>query len=271
MRFGRSLHSAVGVALAFLSLVPLYISLTVALKKPSDLSSRWKLPDYLYLDHFGVALAESGLLRAGGNSLLLTVATAALVVMLGAMAGYPLARVKSRASRWMTNVVLAVMMIPTLSVIVPLYSVMRDMSAINTFWGMILVLTAYNLPLGIFLFANFIRTIPRELDEAAAMDGCHPHLVFYRIVLPQLKPVTATVIILKGLKVWNDYEFALYFLQKPDKQTVTLAISTFFSEFSSDVHAASAAALLAVLPVTAAFLFLQKYFISGLSDGAVKS
>jgi len=270
MRIRRWIAPAAGVVIAFVSLIPLYIALTVSLKRTTDLTSRWMPPTYLHFEHYAVALEQSGLLRAGLNSIVLTAATALLVVALGAMAGYPLARVRSRASRWLTNAALAVMMIPTLSVIVPLYSVMHGIGAINTHWGMILLLTTYHLPLAVFLYANFIRAIPRELDEAATADGCHAHAVFYRIILPQLAPVTASVIILKGLKAWNDYEFALYFLQKPGMRTITLAISAFFSEFSSDVQAASAAALMAALPATMAFLFLQKYFISGLSDGAVK-
>ncbi|MFS0725461.1 carbohydrate ABC transporter permease [Paenibacillus sp. 1P07SE] len=266
----KLVFALLGWGAAAVSLVPLYIALTVSLKRTSDLSSRWLLPGYLHLEHYTKALHESGLLRAAGNSLLLTACTAALIVIVGAMSAYPLARVRSRASRWITNLVLAVMMIPSLSIIVPLYSVMVGLDAINTYWGMILVLTTYNVPLAIFLYANFIRTIPRELDEAAMIDGYSIYSVFYRIILPQLKPVTAAVLIVKGLKVWNDYEFALYFLQRTEKHTVTLTIARFFSEFSSDINAASAAALLAVVPVTAAFLLLQKYFVAGLSDGAVK-
>lgn len=262
--------STIGLAIGCFHLTPIYISLTVALKRSSDLSSYWSLPGYLSLDNFRKALLESELLRAFGNSALLTAATTVLVVLVGAMAGYPLARIRSGASRLLLNVVLAVMMIPSLSIIVPLYTVMKQLNGINTHWGMVLVLAAYNAPLAIFLYANFIRTIPRELDEAAIVDGCSVYRVFYRIILPLLTPVTVSVVILKGLKVWNDYEFSLYFQQKPEKVTVTLAIARFFSEFSSDLHTASAAALLAVVPVVTAFLLLQKYFISGLTDGAVK-
>ncbi len=261
---------ALGVLIALIHLAPIYIALTVALKRTGDFSSRWALPDYFTLHNFGVALTQGALPRAFLNSLLLTAVTTLVIVAVGAMAGYPLARIRSGASRLLLGVVLAVMMVPSLSVIVPLYTVMNDMNGVNTHWGMILALAAYNAPLGIFLYANFMRTIPRELDEAAIVDGCSGFSVFYRIILPLLKPVTVSVVILKGLKTWNDYEFALYFQQKPEKHTITLAISRFFSEFSSDLHAASAAALLAVVPVVAAFLALQKYFIAGLSEGAVK-
>jgi raffinose/stachyose/melibiose transport system permease protein len=262
--------SLIGLFILVVHLAPLYIALTVALKKKTDLSSRWLLPDYMFLDNFKTAFLEANLFRAFSNSLLITVVTSILIVLVGSMAAYPLSRIKSRANRWILYAVLAVMMIPTLSVIVPLYSLLVLIHGINTYWGIILVLTTYNLPLSIFVYANFIKTIPKELDEAATVDGCSGYSIFYRIILPQLKPVTAAVLILKGLKVWNDYEFALYFLQKPQKQTITLAISHFFSEYASNMNAASAAAFLAVIPVAAVFLFLQKYFVAGLTDGAVK-
>jgi ABC-type sugar transport system, permease component len=266
-RFGLSF---VGFGLAVLHLLPLYIVVSVAFKRTTDLSSRWKFPDYAFIGHFREAIGDGHLLRAFGNTLILTVSTAILLVLIGSISAYPLARIHARLNRVWMNVILGVMMVPTLSVIVPLYVTMDRLDAINTYWGIVLVLTTYNLPLSIFLYANFIRTIPRELDEAAKVDGCGHFRLFYRILLPQLKPVTAAVLILKGLKVWNDYEFPLYFLQKPQHQTITLAISRFFSDTSSDFGSASAAAVLAVVPVIAAFLVLQKYFISGLTDGAVK-
>lgn len=266
----RILLPLLGLFIILFHLAPLYIVLTTALKKMSDLSSRWVLPDYLHWDNFAAATAGGRLLDAFTNSILVTGGASLLIVLIGAMAAYPLSRVRTMMNKWILNLVLTVMMIPTLSIIVPLYSVMNDIQAINTYWGIILVLTTHGLPLAIFTYANFIKTIPRDLDEAATVDGCNGYSVFFRILLPQLKPVTATVLILAGLKVWNDFEFALYFLQKPKLYTITLTIANYFSEFSSNINAAAAAALLAVLPVTIAFIFLQRYFISGLSDGAVK-
>ncbi|RED64783.1 carbohydrate ABC transporter permease [Cohnella lupini] len=269
-RFPKWAVSVIAIGLAAIHLLPLYIAATVAFKKTTDLSSRWRFPGYFYLDHFKQAFTEGHLLRAFSNTVVLTVATALLLVLIGSVAAYPLSRVKTKLSRGVMNAILGVMMIPTLSVIVPLYSFMHQLHALNTYWGIVLVSTAFNLPLGIFLYANFINTIPKELDEAAKVDGCGHYRLFFRIILPQLKPVTAAVVILKGLKVWNEYEFPLYFLQKPQNQTITLAISHFFSDTSSDFGSASAAAVLAVLPVTVIFLALQKYFVSGLSDGAIK-
>ncbi|WP_248928045.1 carbohydrate ABC transporter permease [Paenibacillus hamazuiensis] len=270
MYIRKILLALLGSVIAVVHAVPLYIALTVALKPARDLSSRWRPPKSPTLEHFRFAWAEGDLLRAFANTLLITSATALLVVVVSAIAAYPIARIRSGVSTVATNAVLAVMMIPSLSVIVPLYSVMNRLGGINTYWGIILVLTTGSLPLAIFLYANFIKAVPKELDEAAIVDGCGAVGTFLRVVLPQLRPVTATVLILKGLGAWNNYHFALYFLQKPELRTVTLSIAGFFTEYSSDLNAASAAALLAVLPVLAAFMLLQKQFIAGLTDGAVK-
>lgn len=106
--------------------------------------------------------------------------------------------------------------------------------------------------------------------EAADIDECNKFTIFFRVILPLLKPVTATVVILTGVWVWNDYQFSLFFLQKPEMRTVTLAISSFFSNDSTNVNAAAASSFIAMLPVIVLYLSIQKYFVKGMVDGAVK-
>ncbi|MDR2024570.1 MAG: ABC transporter permease subunit [Hungatella sp.] len=108
------------------------------------------------------------------------------------------------------------------------------------------------------------------LEEAAAIDGCGPFQTFFRIIMSQLKPVTASVIIITGVNCWNNYQFALYLLQSPRIKTITLAIAGFFSADSANVNGAAAAAFIGILPMVLVFLFLQKYFIQGMVDSAIK-
>ncbi len=122
----------------------------------------------------------------------------------------------------------------------------------------------------IYMYSNFIGTIPRELDEAAMIDGCSRLQVFFRIILPSLKAVTASVIIWTSVGIWNDYQFQLYFLQKPALKTITLAITTFFTDSRTDMGAAAAAAFIVVLPPVIMYIALQKYFVQGAMDSAVK-
>jgi raffinose/stachyose/melibiose transport system permease protein len=135
---------------------------------------------------------------------------------------------------------------------------------------MVLIHTTFFLPTVIFLFTGFIRTIPRELDEAALIDGCSRYSIFFRIIFPLLKPVTASVVILTMLGIWNDYQFSLFFLQKRAVQTVPLVLSQFFSQYQNNLPLAAAGSLLSMLPMTLIFILLQKYFISGLAEGAIK-
>lgn len=250
--------------------VPFYILISVSFKKQMDLSSRWSLPNYFHFENFALALEKGGLLQALINTFIITLISVILIVLIGSMAAYPLARVRSICNRVLLSVILGVMMIPPLSVLVPLYKTMVAIKGINTYWGIILISVTYNLPISIFLFTNFINTIPTALDEAALIDGCSKISVFYKIVLPNLKPVTASVVILTGVYVWNDYSFQMYILQKKDLRTVTLAIGSFFTENAANLNAGAAAALLAIIPPILLYLAMQKYFIQGIADGAVK-
>lgn len=260
----------VAILILLIHFVPFYILISVSFKEQMDLTSRWKMPGYLNLENFILALEKGGLLRALMNTAVITVISVALIVAFGSMAAYPLSRVKSKVNRMLLSIILAVMMIPPLSVLVPLYKTMVGIGAVNTYWGIILISVTYNLPISIFLFSNFIGTIPEALDEAAMIDGCSRISVFYKIILPNLKPVTASVVILTGVYVWNDYSFQMYILQKKEMRTATLAIGSFFTENAANLNAGAAAALLVIIPPIILYLTMQKYFVQGMADGAVK-
>ncbi|MBP3039065.1 carbohydrate ABC transporter permease [Bacillaceae bacterium Marseille-Q3522] len=251
-------------------MIPVYITFIASITKLGDLKSYWLPPKYFFIENYSTALTSGNLPAAFKNTILITVISVFLIVLLGAFAAYPLARYESKLNSFVMFAIISLMMIPPLSLLVPLYKFMRTIDGINTLWGIILLHVAFQLPLSIFLFKNFIQTIPKELDEAATLDGCNIFQVFYRIILPNIKPVIATIIILTGVNVWNDYQFSLYFLQSSELSVVTLSISSFFSQGDMNINVAAAAAMLAIIPVTIAFLFLQKYFIKGMVDSAIK-
>ncbi|MDA3956070.1 carbohydrate ABC transporter permease [Oceanispirochaeta sp.] len=266
----KILWSVLTIFIGFFHFIPLFISINVAFKPKTDLSSRWTLPAEFYLKNFSYAAEKAKIILAVQNSLIITITSIAVIVMIGGMAAYPLARNRSRFNERILQFVLAVMMVPPLSMLVPLVTIMTRLGAVSTYWGIIVVLVTFQLPISIFLYSSFIRTIPGELDEAALIDGCSKFTIFYKIILPLLKPITATVIILTGVAIWNDYQFSLFLLQSPRMRVVTLAVSTFFAQSSSNLGAAAAAALIAVMPIALLFLFLQRYFIQGMVDSAVK-
>ena len=262
--------SLLAVVIGLFHFIPLFISINVAFKPKTDLSSRWVMSSELYLKNFTYALKKAKVLLAMQNSLIITAVSIGVIVLVGGMAAYPLARNRSKFNNRILQFVLAVMMVPPLSMLVPLVTIMTKLGAVSSYWGIIIVLVTFQLPISIFLYTNFIRTIPGELDEAALIDGCSRFSIFYKIILPLLKPVTATVVILTGVAIWNDYQFSLFLLQSPKMKVVTLAVSTFFAQSSSNLGAAAASALIAVLPIALLFLFLQRYFIKGMVDSAVK-
>lgn len=259
-----------GIFVFLLHFMPFYILLGVAFKSPYDHSSKWMLPGYIHEENFITAISRGNIQTAMLNSLIITVIGMLLIIIFGAFAAYPLARKRTKFNAGIRAFILGIMMVPPLSILVPLYSMMAKMGGTSTYWGIILILVTFHLPMSIFLYVNFISSIPKALDEAAAIDGCGPMKTFFFIILPQLKPVTASVAILSGVYIWNDYQFSLYLLQSPSMRTVTLSIASFFSISSADVNAAAAAALMGIAPVVLLFLLLQKYFVKGMVDSAIK-
>lgn len=258
------------VFISALHIIPLYITFIASVKEMGDFSSYWIPPKTFFFHNYILALNDGGMLDALKNTIIITAFSVVLIVMIGAMSAYPLARNNSKLNNIIIVLILGIMMVPPLSLLVPLYSFMAKLKALSTYWGITLIHLTFQLPLSIFLYSNFIKTIPKELDEAATIDGCSIFSVFYRIVLPLLKPVTATIIILSGVGVWNDYSFSLYFLQNPNMKVITLAISAFFAQTGTNLNAAAAAALMAVLPITVVYLSLQRYFVQGAVDSAIK-
>lgn len=256
------------ICLVYLS--PIYILLGVAFKSKSDISSLWKMATSFDLSNFTSAIKNGNILLGIKNSLIITVISVLIITLVGALAAYPLTRIKTKWNKLIKAFTMGIMMVPPLSILVPLYSTLINLNGVNSYWGIIMVLVTFELPMSVFLYSNFIAAIPVTLDEAAAIDGCSPIRTFISIILPQLKPVTVSVIILTGLHCWNDYQFSLYFLQDPKYRTITLSISSFFSQTTSNLNAAAAAALLAILPMIVTFIFLQKYFIKGMVDSAIK-
>lgn len=259
------------VLLVVIYCLPLYVMVNMSLKTITDDSSRLAPSKYPAWSNFITLFQEGGIGRALLNTTIITVFTVLIEVVLACMAAYPLARHRSRFNSFINALMMGVMMIPPLSILVGVYSTLVSMHATSTYWGMIIVSAAFGLPMPIYFFTKFIRTIPRSLDEAAQIDGCNNLQTFFYVILPQLKPAIATIVILNGVGMWNEYGYALYILQKPDMYTLTLTISQYFSSGgANNLNGAAAAACVATLPMIIMYLFLQRYFIEGTVDSAVK-
>lgn len=259
------------IVIALMQLLPFYLAINTSMKPGDDLSSTLmpRLHDIQW-DNWSRAISEGQILVAIKNSAIVTFFTTLLVCVLGALAAYPLARRKTKGNKVVSGLILSMMMIPPLSILVPLYTLMVDIGGVNTYWGIILVLTATNLPLSIFLYTAFIKAIPEAIDEAGMLDGANRFTIFTRLILPVLKPVTATVVIMTGTNVWNDYSLSNYLLTDQSAQTIAPRVASFFSANANSLGLAASSALIAALPIVVAYLFLQKYFIAGMVAGVEK-
>lgn len=267
----KRLLTGVSVLVMLFHIIPFYIMVTTALKAKGDFSSKWVFPKELNFQNFMEAWNTANLGPSFINTTIITGCAAVLLIFFGSMAAYPMARRQTTLNKIFYFVFIAIMIIPPLTALVPLYKLVVNIGMMNTYEVAILNNVAAFMPLTIFLYAGFIRsTIPKELEEAARIDGASTLGTFFRIVFPLLKPVTASVLIIACVFIWNDYQFAIFFLQDKSMHTITVSLASFFGQNQNNLNLVAAAAILAMLPMTLLFLFLQKYFIAGLSSGSVK-
>lgn len=260
----------IAAVLVLIYLLPVYVVFAMSLKPMTDMSSRLRFPSEIYWGNFEKVFRNSGILRAIGNSLIITAGTVIIVVAAGSLAAYPMARIQNRLSRNIKIFIMGVMMIPGMSMVVGIYSMLVSIHALNTYWGIILVSATFGLPFSIYMYSNFIASVPRSLDEAAQMDGAGVVRTFVEIIVPQLKPVTVSVILLQGVGTWNEYGYSLYVLQRTEMYNVTLTVKQYFGEAVRDLNGAAACAAVAIIPIIVIYLLLQKYFVQGALDSSVK-
>lgn len=257
--------------MAAVSLIPFYILLFTALTPASvSMADSHLLLRHLEWSNLGKAWRESKLGGAMLNSLIIMAGSVAVSVLVSAGAGYVFARVKTWYNRLFFGILLFSMMIPGIINTVPLYSLMKSIHAINTHWGMILLLAAGFVPQSVFLYTNFIQGMSREIEESAVIDGCTPFGAFWRISFPLLLPITSTLIILNSVNAWNNYAQSIFFLQSQAQQTVPLAISRFVQTYGADYTQMASASLIGMLPAVCIYFLFQRYFVKGISAGAVK-
>ncbi|MCT4562753.1 MAG: carbohydrate ABC transporter permease [Maledivibacter sp.] len=257
--------------IALISITPFYVLVLLATSPPSrSFMDETNFLPMIYFQNFAEAWKASKIGLAILNSLIITIGAVTIIVLLASSAGYAIARTKNKFNRIILNVLLLSMMIPGIINTVPLYTLMIKIGGIDSYWGMILVCATNSLPFSIFLYTSFIKTVSKEIEEAAIIDGCTQFSAFFRVVFPLLKPVTSAVVIINGLGVWNNYAQAVFFLQSQSKRTIPLAISMFFQQYGAKWNLMAASAVIGVAPAVIAFLIFQKYFIKGITAGSVK-
>jgi raffinose/stachyose/melibiose transport system permease protein len=263
----------VGIAItSLLFIVPfLFIFMQSTKDKRGAAEMEFKFPEqWLIVENFleVIEYRDFMLLRAFWNSTVLTVSSVTLMVVLGALIAYIIQRRPSRITKVLNVFVLAGLIIPP--AVVPTIFLLQALGLFKTLQGLVLIEVAFGLSFTIVLFRGFISTIPRELDEAAIIDGAGPLRLFFQIVFPLLKSVVVTAVILQSIFVFNDFQNPLYFLPGDDNVTIQLTLFNFSSQFLTAYNLLFMNILLITLPMLVLFLFFNKRIVAGMTAGAVK-
>lgn len=266
------LMDIVGCALAaVIFIVPFIFMFLTSLKdrKEANLLDL-TLPESIHWDNYIQVFQENDyqIVRAFKNSIILAAVSVVLLVLICSMGGYFLQRRKDRLSKVLNAVVMSGLMIP--AAILPTIWVLQRLGIYKTMFGMIMVEAAMSIPFTVMLYTGYMSNIPEELEEAGYIDGCSPLHLFGRIIFPLLKPITATVIILDAVTIFNDFTNPLYFLPGRENVTVQLTIYNFMGKYQSSYNLLFADVILITVPMFILFLFFNKRIVDGMVAGAVK-
>lgn len=261
----------VAYLLAFVSLYPVFLMLVSSLKTNIDIFKHpMGLPTELSFLAYENLLDQLPFMEYLTNSILVSAVAVTLIIAFGALASFYIARYPFRWNGALFFFFLLGMMIPIKLGIVPLFLLMKQLAIINTQWSLICVYTAIGIPLAVLILTGFFRTLPKELEEAARIDGCTDIKILWHILMPLMRPAVSTVMIMNLITVWNDFFFPLIFIQDEARKTIPVGMITLFGQYSTDWSMLFAGLTLSSLPMLVMFFLASKQFMEGLTAGAVK-
>jgi raffinose/stachyose/melibiose transport system permease protein len=251
-------------------IIPIYYLVVSTFKNQKEImDAPLALPSAFTLDNYRKALGTMDFWRNFGNSLLITVCSVVLIIIFGSMAAYAVARRKNKLTGFISWYFIIGFMVPLQTTMLPLFTIMRNLHLINTFRGMIFLHTN-QVAFAYFMYRSFMNTVPKELEEAAQIDGAGLLKTFWIVVFPLLKPVTATLVIFNTMWIWNDFLLTYLFLSSTKKATLIMQVYNGVGQFSNDWSIMMPALVLALLPMVIFYLIMQKHIIGGLTVGSVK-
>jgi len=257
------------ILFALVFLYPVYLSLMTSLKTINDIGNNpLGFPQSLQFINYSIAVTKAKLLRAFLNSFVITVAGVACTVFFNSMTAYVLARFTFKFNKLIYVYILAGMMIPGILYLTPRFLLMKDLHLLGNI--LVLILPCIANPFAIFLYVGFLRALPKEVEEAAVIDGCGSYKLFFRILFPLVKPITVTIVVLTSIGLWNDFFSPLIYLPGTQVNTVMLACFNFLHSYAANWNYFFAALILSIAPVLILYIILQKQVIKGIAEGAVK-
>ena len=258
-------------AYAVVAVGPLLFMLLQSFRPSSEIfNDPLGLPHELYLDNYTEAWREARFATYFTNSVLVVVSAVVLCTLVSAMAAYPLARYDFRGNGVLTAYFIAGLTLPIELAVVPIFYLLGSFGMVDSRFGLMLVYAATGIPFSVFILAAFFRSLPRDLEEAARLDGAGEFRIFARVMLPLVKPALATVAIFQFVQLWNDFFFPLILLRSTDKYTLPVGLTNFFGEYQTNWGAVFAGLTITTLPLVVLFLFLTRHIVSGLVAGMGK-
>ncbi|MBB6733129.1 carbohydrate ABC transporter permease [Cohnella zeiphila] len=269
---GRIIGEVVMIVIALLFLYPLFLAIFNSLKTFQEvLTDVIALPKHLMFANYSYVWKFINYPRLFLNNFVITVLGLLGIILVSSVAAYKLSRTRSRLSMVLYFLCIMPMLIPFQSIMLTVLKTAQFLHLSNSTWGLGLLYWGFGAPLAVFIYHGFVKGIPRELDESATIDGASGFRLFFSIIFPLLKSVTATIIIIDVMWIWNDFLLPLLMVNgSPTTKTLTLAAYTFVGQYTSDWQYAMTAMVMAVLPSIIVFIILQKYVVKGVVAGAVK-
>jgi raffinose/stachyose/melibiose transport system permease protein len=267
---GRLFVNGILFLLSIVYVIPIWMVLVNSLKKPAEANLMGiSLPSdgVIRLGNYLDVIEKGGIARAFMNGLLEASLSVLIIIVTASACAFYIARVKSKTSNGLFYMFIMGLVVPV--AFIPTYLVLNVLHLLNTYTGIILIFTTYGLPMAVFLYTGFIKTVPRELDEAAFIDGCGPVRLFYQIIFPLLKPVTMTIFILSFIGAWNDVMIPMFF-SNSGKWALPLTVYNFYGGYVKSWNYIFADIIITISPLLLVYVFAQKYVIAGMTAGAVK-
>jgi raffinose/stachyose/melibiose transport system permease protein len=270
-RFSNLILTALKTVITLIFLSPFYIALVYSVKSKQEIAfDRLSFPKIIHWDNFTRGIEMSHFFEAVKNSAVSTIIAIIILTVICSMAAYIIARKNNKYYNTIYYIFIGAMIIPFQSVMTPLYMNLKAYGLIDNILGFILAKTGFLIAFTILVVTGFVKSIPIELEEAAAIDGASQYGIYWKVVFPLMKPIVFTSVVLNALSVWNDFQVAVVVLQKVQVRTISLTQFYFFGENSLELGLAFAVFVLSMIPILILYFSLQKYIISGITAGAIK-
>lgn len=259
------------IILTILSLYPVFFMIITAIKSKEEyVFNKFNLPKSLAWSNFYEVFVGKNFGQWFINSIILAIGSVVLCLILGVLASFALSRYQFKMRESILNFIVALMVIPPVIMVVPMFVFMARINMINSIAGVIMIYAGLTLPFSIYLLTTFFRSIPQAIIDSSAIDGCSSFRTLRSIILPLSMPPIITLIVVNSLWVWNELMIALIFLQKDELKTLMVGITVFKSRYSINIPLTMMGLLVITIPMVLLYLFGQKYFVQGLVSGSLK-